>query len=303
MDLDERSCWYNLMHTKGLGAVGLRRIAVRLNDQRSGAEAFLGLEGEEISDKFGVSADLGHAIAGRFREPLSLPSELEGAQLVVFGDEAFPNHRFMDAEPPMLPAYWVGLERSLLTSGLMTLGVAGSRDASEDVLDQVRALATAASRRRWLVVSGLAQGVDSAAHEGGIAGGTGTIGVLASGIANASRSWMPPDSEGLCLVSQFEPSEPWSGPRAMQRNSTIASLSDRVVIAASGTKGGSWEMGNLCLKNNKQVFVFDLDPEVAEGNQQLIRKGGIAIDPTDVEACLDVIEAGVSAGGQSSLFD
>jgi DNA processing protein len=202
----------------------------------------------------------------------------------------------------MLPAYWVGLERSLLTSGLMTLGVAGSRGASEDVLDQVRLLATAASRRQWLVVSGLAQGVDSAAHEGGIAGGTGTVGVLASGISNASKSWMPPDPESLCLVSQFEPSEPWSGPRAMQRNSTIASLSDRVVIAASGTKGGSWEMGNLCIKNRKQLFVFDLDPEVAEGNQQLIRKGAVPIDPNDVEGCLDLIEVEGDGDGQTSLF-
>jgi DNA processing protein len=249
-----------------------------------------------------VSADLGNAIAARFREPVNIPSDLDGAQLVVLGDEAFPNQRFMDVEPPMLPAYWVGLERSLLTSGLMTLGVAGSRDTTEHVLDLVRALATAASRRQWLVVSGLAQGVDSAAHEGGIAGGTGTVGVLASGISNASKSWMPPDPESLCLVSQFGPSEPWSGPRAMQRNSTIASLSDRVVIAASGTKGGSWEMGNLCINKKKHLFVFDLDPQVAEGNQQLIRKGGIAIDPTDIDGCLDLIEGALGDGGQTTLF-
>jgi predicted Rossmann fold nucleotide-binding protein DprA/Smf involved in DNA uptake len=71
----------------------------------------------------------------------------------------------------------------------------------------------------------------------------------------------------------------------MQRNSVIASLSDRVVIAASGKSGGSWEMAQLCLKKKKPLYVMDFDEDVAPGNQSLIKAGGIALDVGELEKC------------------
>jgi DNA processing protein len=158
-------------------------------------------------------------------------------------------------------------------------------------------IARIASRQGWMVVSGLAQGVDSAAHQGALIGGTGTIGALASGIANMSRSWIPDDTESMCIVSQFSPQEPWSGPRAMQRNATIAGLADRVLVAAAGTSGGSWEMAQLCLKRRKPLFVLDLDSDLAPGNQILIRAGATPVDPTGPESVLSEL------GGPMTLFD
>jgi len=298
MEIDERVCWYNLTFTEGFGPVGLQKLAVALDETCDSVQSLGGMDAAELLNVFGFSERIAFAIEQRLRDPLSLPDVPDGIEMVVPGDENFPNNRFLNANPPIIPVLWCGAERSLLNFKGITLAVAGSRDAPESVLEQVYELGAQASREGWLVVSGLAQGVDSAAHQGAIRGGTGTVGVLASGIANASRSWQPEDLDRICVVSQFAPSDPWSGPRAMQRNSTIAGLSDRVVIAASGTSGGSWEMGQLCLKRKKPLFVFDLPPEESEGNQKLIRAGAIALDPADPMTGLLGTEVAPKTGGE-----
>ena len=166
----------------------------------------------------------------------------------------------------------------------MSIAVAGSRDAHELAIEATKELARSASNSGHLVVSGLAQGVDTAAHEGALIGKTGTIGVMASGVKR-HQGFMPADeNDPVCLVSQFMPNEPWSGPRAMQRNWVIAALSDRVVIAAAGKSGGSWEMAQLCLKK-KPLYVMDFDEDIAPGNQALINAGGIALKLEALDKC------------------
>ena len=83
-------------------------------------------------------------------------------------------------------------------------------------------------------------------------------------------------------MSQFQPRIPWSGPGAMQRNATIAALSDHVVIIAAGESGGSWEMGQLCLKKKKPLFVLDIRGDEGPGNQKLIRAGARAVTRDDL---------------------
>lgn len=119
---------------------------------------------------------------------------------------------------------------------------------------------------------------------------------LASGILNTSRSWTPEDPNDVCVVSQFSLTDPWSDPRAMQRNSTIAALADRVLVAAAGTSGGSWEMAQLCLKRQKPLFVLDLATDAAAGNQKLIKAGATPVDPIDPSSLLEEL------GGPMTLF-
>jgi DNA processing protein len=298
---DEKAHWFRLSLTKGLGPAGLQKIARELDRRRESVLLLADFSATEIAEVFGFKVDLANAIEQRMGEPIPLPDPMDGIDLAVPGDENFPYSRYLQASPAFSPVLWCGAERSLLNYSGSTMAIAGSRDAADSVLEQVYNLALEASRNKWLVVSGLARGVDSAGHEGAINGGTGTIGVLASGIANQSRSWMPDDFERICVISQFMPSEPWSGPRAMQRNSTIAGLSDRVVIAAAGDSGGSWAMGDLCLglmkKKKKLLFVFDLPENVAAGNQKLIRSGAIPLDPNDPMATL--LQAEVSSEPES----
>lgn len=297
MTTDERQSWYNIAVTAGLGPSAAQKIGRYLDVHHLGASDLETWDAERLQGEIGLSGGIAAALVEQFRNQLELPEIPEGIDLLTPGEVRYPNHRFVDANPPLPPVLWAGADTSLLSREMPALAIAGSRDTADEILDFVYEFSKDASRSGWIIVSGLAQGVDSAAHRGALVGSTGTIGVLASGVLNTSRSWIPDDAESFCVVSQFNPTEPWSGPRAMQRNSTIAGLADRVLVAAAGTSGGSWEMAQLCLKRNKPLFVLDLDPKVALGNQKLIQLGATPVNPAEPEVVLAEIQGPLTLFG------
>lgn len=283
--LDDRTIWYNISLTDGLGPAAAQKIAVRLDELRCGPEIILDKDADWLQSEFGLSARVSESLLVQIEQSISLPEIEYPISMLLPGDEEFPNDRFNKANPALPVVLWALGDRRLLNHRGLSIGIAGSRDAHELAIEATRELAKRASSSGHLIVSGLAQGVDTAAHEGALLGRSGTIGVMASGVKR-HQGFMPADENDLvCLVSQFMPNQPWSGPRAMQRNSVIASLSDRVVIAASGKSGGSWEMAQLCLKKKKPLYVMDFDEDVAPGNQSLITAGGIALDVGELEKC------------------
>lgn len=282
--------------TDGLGPAAAQKVARYLHDRRLAANDLLALSIEDVTRDIGLSERIAGALREQLAHPLSLVDVPEGVELLLPGDEHFPNDLFTEANPPLAPVLWAMSNSSLLAHASQSIAVAGSRDCPESTAQLAYEIGRIASGAGWIVVSGLAQGVDRAAHEGAIAGGSGTIGVLASGLMHAGRSSIPEFVDDVCIVSQFMPTEPWSGPRAMQRNSTIASLASRVIIIAAGVSGGSWEMGQLCLKRSKPLYVLDLDADVAPGNRRLIKSGARPVDPDNLFACL------APEDGQGSLF-
>ncbi len=298
--LSERTIWYNLTITDGLGPVALQKILLRLNALHSGASALMGKSDEWLSNELGIPMAVATRLEDQLQSPLEPPQCIEPLQMMLPCDDDFPIDRMAIANPPLSAPLWAIGDIALLSANVATIGVAGSRETTEEIVELTRDLTSSASRAGICVVSGLAQGVDTAAHEGALIGRSGTIGVMASGI-NKHKGYVPADGlESICFVSQFSPDDPWSGPRAMQRNSTIASLSDRVVVMAAGKSGGSWEMAQLCLKRKKPLFVLDVETDVAEGNQALIRAGGIPFSGSNLEVCW---QAEVEGEPQLSLFD
>jgi DNA processing protein len=302
----QRQLWYAIHSTSGLGPVAAQRLAVGLRDVNLAVEDLMHRTPEELSDGFGLSDSLAHALAYELEHAWNL--RVDDPELLLPGDEAYPNGRFLDAVPPLPVALWaIGL-CSLLDNRRPSLGVAGSRDAVDELLELTHRLAGISATQGWDVVSGLAAGVDSAAHQGAVDSGGSTIGVLANGLSARSRHWQPENLDDVCVVSQFAPSEPWSGPRAMQRNATIAALSDRVFITAAGDRGGSWETGQLCLKKRKPLYVLDVDTDTAAGNQRLIRGGATAVSADELEvvfreAALDDSPEAALDDSPQTLFD
>lgn len=297
MTADGRQVWFNIAITAGLGPAAAQKIGRYLDDQQLTLSALVELDADALQHRIGLSASVAAALQFQLRDPVELPHVPDGVEFLTPGEDRFPNTRFRDANPPLPPVLWATASTHLLIHKGPTLAVSGSRRTTAEIMQLVEGIAVDASRRGWMVVSGLAQGVDSAAHSGALAGRTGTIGVLASGIANTARAWTPDEVDDICIVSQFAPEDPWSGPRAMQRNSVISALADRVLVAVAGTSGGSWEMAQLCLKRRKPLFVLDLDDEVASGNQKLIRAGAVAVDPAEPGLLLSEID------GPMTLFD
>ena len=293
-----RQLWFAVHSTSGLGPVAAQRLAASLSDANLVVGDLSDRTPDELRDGFGLSDSLAHALAHELDHAGSL--YIDDPDLLLPGDECFPNGRFIDAVPPLPVALWSVGNRSLLNNHRQALGVAGSRDAVDDLLALTHRLAGIAATQAWDVVSGLSAGVDSAAHQGVVDSGGSTIGVLANGLSVRSTHWQPENLDDVCFVSQFTPSEPWSGPRAMQRNATIAALSDRVFITAAGDRGGSWEMGQLCLKKHKPLYVLDIDTETAAGNQRLIRGGAIGVSVDELQVVFHETAPDVSP---QRLFD
>ena len=281
--LSDRDTWFNIHLTKNLGRVKAQMIAQRIQTLRKSVSDLTLMTVDDICEHLKLSRSVANELVSQLANPTFISEEI-GERLVLPGDNNFPNELFLNSCPPMPVALWVEGDVSLMQTTLPKLGIAGSRKASEEILDLTHSLAGLAVKKKWVVVSGLAIGVDSAAHQGAIDRGGATVGVLASGILKLGEIWKPSNFENVCFVSEFYPKTNWTGQQAMQRNATIASLSDRVLIAASGESGGSWEMGQLCLKRNKPLFVLDLDEDEAPGNRRLIKAGGIGVSRNELEA-------------------
>jgi len=291
--LSTRQVWLAINATSGLGPAKAQELGIRLDDAGVGLVDLVGMAGENLRELTGLSESLSFALAHELS--IGRHGGDDDENLLTPADDEYPLHRFRTANPPLPVMLWAYGRRSLLTDGSPSLGVAGSRHTDDDLIEAAHAIGSLAATQGWLIVSGLAAGVDSAAHQGVLDRGGSTVGVLANGIAAKGRHWQPESLDDACIVSQFQPTEPWSGPRAMQRNSTIAALSDRVVIVACGDTGGSWEMGQLCIKRKKPLFVLDVETEAANGNQRLIAAGATAVSLDDMAVLFAADSGGVES--------
>ncbi len=160
-----------------------------------------------------------------------------------------------------------------------TIGIVGARNASINGRKMAARLAADLSAEGLVVASGLARGVDAAAHEAALS--CGTVGVLAGGV----NVIYPPENAGLfarmeeggCIVSE----QPWgSEPMAHlfpKRNRIISGLSYGVVVVEAARKSGSLITARMALEQGREVFAvpgFPLDPR-ASGTNDLLRQGAV----------------------------
>lgn len=179
----------------------------------------------------------------------------EGIWLTTVLDEDFPaNLRVIDQVPPFL--FYRG---SLLPRDRDALSVVGARTASDEGLARARSLAEMLAKVGLTVVSGLARGIDTAAHEASLDAGGRTIGVLGSGF----RHIYPPENSRLAeriaesgaVISQFWPETPPSRKTFPIRNAVSSGLSlGTAVIEASHTSGARMQ-ARLALEQERVVFL------------------------------------------------
>jgi DNA processing protein len=155
---------------------------------------------------------------------------------------------------------FVAGDRTLLRGG-PRVSIVGSRKASAQALSDARILAESLVRRGAVVVSGLAEGIDTAAHEGAIAAGGRTIAVLGTPLDEAfpakNRALQDRIMREHSAVSQFAPGVPSQRGNFPMRNRTMALLSDATVIVEAGEKSGSLHQGWEALRLGRPLFVFE----------------------------------------------
>ncbi len=166
-----------------------------------------------------------------------------------------------------------------------TIAIVGTRHPTKEARFITLQLAAKLARHDYSVVSGLALGIDAAAHTGALAGPGRTIAVLGSGILNiypeANRQLAERVQECGALLGQLHPLWSANAQRLVARNRIISGLSQAVILVESHVDGGAMYTARFAGEQGRPVYTFDLP---ASGNQALIQRGAIALkrdDPLD----------------------
>jgi DNA processing protein len=268
-----------LLRTPGIGPVTYRQLIARFGSPAAALAAV-----PDLARRGGGKVPSLRTRADAEREMARV--EKLGAKWLVLGQGLYPRLLAeLEDAPPLLIAKG---ELNLLDR--QAVAIVGARNASAAACRFARGLAHDLGQNELVIVSGLARGIDSAAHDGALA--TGTIAVVAGGI----DVFYPPENEprqealferGLVLAEM----PPGTEPRARHfpyRNRIIAGMTSGTVVVEAAPRSGSLITARLAAEAGREVMAVPgspLDPR-AQGCNQLIRDGA-----TLVQNAADVNEA------------
>ena len=215
-------------------------------------------------------------------------TEALGAKLIVVGEKAFPSRlAALDPPPPVISVMGAMhlLERK-------TIAIVGSRNASAAGAKVAATIARDLGERGFVVVSGLARGIDAAAHRASLDGGT--VGVVAGGLdvvyPEENRALQTEIASRGALVSEMPPGTRPQARHFPRRNRLISGLSLAVVVVEAAMRSGSLITARFALEQGRDVFAVPgspLDPRAA-GSNSLIKQGAALVENADdIAAALD----------------
>jgi len=206
-----------------------------------------------------------------------------GRRIVTLADAAYPQSLLTIADPPVL--LYVNGDAARLN--VPALAVVGARSATPGGCDNARAFARHLAGHGWCVVSGLAQGIDAAAHEGALLagpGGAGTVAVMGTGIDRVyparHRDLAHRIAGHGALVSELPlgmGALPHHFPR---RNRLVAGLARGVLVVEAARQSGSLITARLAGENGREVFAIpgSIHSPLSRGCHALIRQGAKLVE-------------------------
>jgi DNA processing protein len=205
------------------------------------------------------------------------------------------------SSPPLV--LWVLGDSGLL--GSPAIGMVGAREASYRAQESFFGLAREIVSLGWTVVSGIAKGMDGAAHRGALAGRGKTVGVVGTGL---DRTYPPEHAslareicaQGGALLSEFLPGEGPEGWHFPHRNRIIVGLSFALVVGAHRRRSGTYVTARIALEEGREIFVFDRGAAgwEKEGPEMLLGEGARRI-----LTAMDIVQALVPEPGHKTSED
>ena len=280
--------WLALSLVEGLGKKAIRALLHTFGD----VEAILAAKPDQLSRTGGIKPELAQRIANArevdaFRMELRL-IEQYGINLVTLGQPEYPSLLLETGAPP--PVLYTKGNAPL--GGRLALGVVGTRRCTRAGEKVTRRLVTemAALAPELVIVSGLARGVDTVAHQQALASGLTTIAVLAGGLTKI----YPPENLDLAmqiteqgaLVTEFPMASPPLANHFPIRNRIISGLSTGLLVVEAGKKSGALITAGFALNQNREVFAVPGGPDEpnSQGTNLLIQKGQgkLVLEGTDI---------------------
>jgi len=290
MQAAERAAWLRLSLTPGLGPAALRQLLASFGLPEAvlgaGRAALARQLPDDLADRLcgPVAPEVSEAIV-RTEEWLAATP---GAALLTLADPGYPAALLGSADPP--PLLFARGRLELLARP--ALAIVGSRNCTAQGADNARTFAQHLAAGGLTIVSGLALGIDAAAHTGALEGGeASTIAVLGTGadrIYPASNRALAERiaREGL-IISEFPLGTPALTHHFPRRNRIIAGLSQGVLVVEAALRSGSLITARLAAEGGREVFAIpgSIHSPLARGCHRLIRDGAKL-----VETAADILE-------------
>jgi DNA processing protein len=207
----------------------------------------------------------------------------QGVKLLVEGSPAYPAALAEIADPPGL----LFQRGELLPSDQLAIAIVGTRHCTSYGKQMAERLATGLARNGFTIVSGLARGIDAAAHEAALQCGGRTIGVLGGGVCKIYPAEHNDLAERVikqgALLSETEPNDDPVKGAFPQRNRIISGLSHGVLVIEASLTSGSLITARLALEQGREVFAVPgrADQEGSRGCHRLIRDGAKLVESID----------------------
>lgn len=282
MDYEKLKYWLALKSIMGIG----NALFSALVDNWGTPEAVFSASASKLQTLPGITRKIADAVIG-FKSWDKILRELElvrkaGINIVTYQDELYPVKLLEIYDRPVF-LYLQGK----LTSDDINIAVVGSRLASTYGKYTTERISRELAGLGLTVVSGLARGIDSAAHRGALAARGRTIAVLGSGLDIV----YPPENKKLfatiieqgAVISELPLGSPPVAFNFPARNRIISGMSYGVVVVEAGEKSGSLITAKLALEQGREVFAVpgSIDSAGARGTNKLIKQGAKLIENTD----------------------
>lgn len=294
MDELEFRAWHRLAHTPGLSRSAARALlgtcGSALEVARLGADDVQALAGARAAAAWRGEAGRPDAAAGL----LAACRWREGAQrhVLALGEPDYPELLLHAPDPPLL--LYVQGDAALLrgsAAGSTCLAVVGSRQPTPAGRAHARVFARAFAQAGLTVVSGLAIGVDAAAHEGALEGGGPTVAVTGTGpdlvYPSRHRELAARIAAQGAIVTEYPPGTPSRAEHFPQRNRILAGLARGTLVVEAALQSGSLITARLAAESGREVFAIpgSIDSAQSRGCHALIRQGALLVEqPQEVLA-------------------
>lgn len=294
MDEDELAAWLRLVESPGVSRHAARRLLAAFGSPEAVLSASPAARRRVVPEP--VAAELDEPAsdhAERLSRALAWLAAGARRAVVALGDPRYPQVLLDAADPPLL-LYVSG--RTELLGARDMLAIVGSRHATPQGLDNARAFASHLSQAGFTIVSGLALGIDGAAHEGALEGVGSTIAVVGTGLDRVYpkrhlRLAHRIAEQGL-LVSEYGIGAPALAQHFPRRNRIIAGLTRGTLVVEAALQSGSLITARLAAEAGREVFAIpgSIHAPQARGCHALIKQGAKL-----VETAADILDELVPA--------
>jgi len=277
----EPEAWLSLHLIAGLGAESTRRLL-----QQFGSPATVLSQAPAQLAQW-VGPKVANAISeGAAAEKLASAMrwlEDDGNHLLTLADDDYPARLLETADPPVI-LYMKGRRELLAAADAMGIAIVGSRNATPGGLQNAENFARALSQAGMTVISGMALGIDAAAHRGGLEGAGSTIAVVGTGLdlvyPARNKALAHQLAEKGLLVSEFALGTPALPNNFPRRNRIISGLSRGVLVVEAALASGSLITARQAGEQGRDVFAIpgSIHSPFSKGCHQLIKQGAKLVD-------------------------